>query len=685
MSATSPRSNENNNNSNNSNNDKVTLTQVFNSLKPLCDRLMTLLSNTNAQTYKDDTLKQLGAQVIDLLDRMKEQIVKDDRQIQGPPARSSVIGYIFEYIMIPLSLIFNSKLLSENNARIVSVITKESVLISSFQLLDQLLQRITSIKSISKFVELLQLVTSCLFKDGSNSNSSSKNDTSSDEFIISGLECLKSLFICSEIQFFDKQVYSIHPFLGDNQQFVGFGYTISCLLSLLNRVPKIREESSSNSDSNNSDLKREEKISRPIKTSVLSCLDTCLQPFISRNIEYYPLLYQVSPAIISNLFKVITGDYKLGSKLKIQALNLFTSITVSIMNDKVYEQIKSTSPALLDTHKISSNNIHKLCCIIFPNSQSHSSLRPNQNKYSESSQTTLTCRIQLDKYQNRQAIVQSSYQILSNCCKESLSSLVPLLVEVLVLYLTDQFPQLVEMVQGYLAHLQSNESQLKDIVKDTIKDNFDHLFQSLPRLVCGDNMENGEHVNISLDEDKKALVTKLCIAYIIAMENDLSLLLSCSRIESVATTLLSLVEMTNPSSNNSDQDDAKNNSQILSSSLQDSLKIVNDNLFSQDNNKKKRVLKDNLLKPFIHFSSIQVENNIIELIQMFGRYSKFIEWIDIFLSNGSLSISPKRKEIIFILNQLMLGSSKMDNNGFIEFTCIQYILDEILSPNLLYL
>eukprot|EP01132_Coremiostelium_polycephalum_P005986 gene5986-7458_t len=68
-----------------------------------------------------------------------------------------------------------------------------------------------------------------------------------------------------------------------------------------------------------------------------------------------------------------------------------------------------------------------------------------------------------------------------------------------------------------------------------------------------------------------------------------------------------------------------------------------------------------------------------------------MEWIDVLLSNSSITNSPRIKEILLILNQLLIGIKEQQQDvvektvNQIDFSTTQYILDEILSPDILNL
>ncbi|EGC31494.1 hypothetical protein DICPUDRAFT_156651 [Dictyostelium purpureum] len=664
--------------------EKLKLNHVFHNYKPICDQLITILSNTDENKFEKKDNKQIIEQIKSLIQQLiditTEKYANDNWSL----------NYIFDYLMIPLSLLINPTNLSKQNQKVLFCIKKQSVQLQSFNLLLQLLKRV-KINQFNKFINILTVLLNFLnnnnnnnnINNNNNSNNNNNNDSNNgnlEEFYLVILENIKELYNSAEESFFNKELYKKHPFtVGD--QFVPYGYTISTLLGLLQNE---KNQESLNSNKNN--------LSRDIKKLIVLTLNNIIKPFLSRNLEYYNILFQIFPATISSLFKVISGDFKLGSTLKVQCLDLFSDLISNTMSDKVRESLKNDSER--DTFKLSESNLFNLFCLLYPTSNSYSKLRPQHSLFSKSSQSILTSKISLDKYKNKEALIKSAYQILSNC--KCLVSLAPILLEVLVLHYNDDYPQIVDQTKKYLYSLLDNNSttsnQNPDIsillkyqknkqhqkesieyadIKFILQDNFNHLFKSLGMLICSHSMTNDS----------------------IPTRDDITSLLFSSRMEITATTLLSLVEMKSPPPKQPSFETNKN----LSQSLEDSLRIVSENPFE---NKKKSLLISfsNLSKPFLHFYSENIERDVIRLIQLIGKYSDIKEWIDIFLSNSLLSTSPKRKEILFCLNHLLIGNSnpkevQSDTDGAkankiyssLDFSTTQYILDEILSPSLINL
>ncbi|KAN0007038.1 hypothetical protein ACTFIU_005232 [Dictyostelium citrinum] len=706
-----------------SSNDKLKLNRIFQSYKPICDELITILSNTDENKFE----KQDNKQIIINLEYLIQSLIDITNEYQHDQLS---LTYIFDYLMIPISLIINSVDnnnsnnsnnsnnnsnnggLSLQNHKVLFCIRKESIQLKSFTLLSKLLDNI-KITQFKKFINILTIIINYL-----NQLQQSQQQPN-EEFLKILLLNIRLLFKCTQDSFFsDKQIYPKHPFL-NGDQFVPFGYTISTLLNLLTQQQQQSQSSTNNINNNKKDLANTTTtaLSREIKKELIITLDFIIDPFSKRSLEYYSILFQIFPGTISSLFKMISGDFKLGSVLKVQCLDLFSKIISNTLSDKVKQFILSTttssssSPSPYNSNNNNNNNykeqinsmfkeselnLYNMFCLIYPTSNSYSGLRIQHSIYSKDNGTTLlTSKLSLDKYQNREALVRSAFTILSNC--SNLKSLSPILLEVLVLFYGDSYPQIQDQTKQYffqLKELKNNNSNFDiDII---LQDNFNHLFQSLSILICNNNNNNsgdtdittGTGGNTQIDEEKKIIVFKLVLSYLNILGNDISSFFS-TRIDMIASTLISLSEMQSPSPSIPIESSSSKN---LQQSLEESLKIISDNPFEKN---QKRSIKSfsNLSLPFINFYSRDSEDYLIKVIELIGKLCDIREWIDCLISNSLLSSSPKRKEIIFCLNHLLIGNNssndknnKNNNIGSVmDFSTVQYILEEVMSPNLLNL
>ncbi|KAK5583220.1 hypothetical protein RB653_004811 [Dictyostelium firmibasis] len=694
-----------------SSNEKLKLNQIFQSYKPICDELITILSNTDEKKFEKEDNKKIIINLEYLIQSLID--ITEDQKNDNNNTNWS-LTFIFDYLMIPISLIINSTDkgtnnnndtnnninnsnnikstggLSLQNHKVLFCIRKESIQLKSFTLLSKLLDKI-KITQFKKFVNILTIIINYLNQE------QQQQQQLNEEILKLLLLNIRLLFKCTQDSFFnDKQLYPKHPFLiGD--QFVPFGYTISTLLNLLTQ----QQQPSTTITST---------LSREIKKELIFTLDFIIEPFSKRNLEYFNILFQIFPGTISSLFKIISGDYKLGSVLKVQCLDLFSKIISTTLSDNVKDCILS-SPYTNSSNSSTSNssisnakneqinsmfkeselNLYNMFCLIYPTSNSYSGLRVQHSLYSkDNASTLLASKLSLEKYQNREALARSSFTILLNC--SNLTSLSPILLEVLVLFHADHYPQIQNQTNQYFIQLkekqQKQQNQLD--IDSILQDNFNHLFQSLPMLICNsvDSDDNGSdrigknYINTQIDEEKKIIVFKLVLSYINILGDDISSFFS-TRIDMIASTLISLSEMQSPppSSIPIESTSSKN----LQKSLEDSLKIISDNPFEKN---QKRSIKSfsNLSLPFINFNSRDSENYLIKVIELIGKICDIREWIDILISNSLLSSSPKRKEIIFCLNHLLIGNNNNKNTMvMMDFSTVQYILEEIMSPNLLNL
>ncbi|KYQ89306.1 hypothetical protein DLAC_09965 [Tieghemostelium lacteum] len=628
---------------------KTRINLCFNSFKPVCGELITILSNTNPAVYENVDIKE----IIRLIESPLNSILDFISLFNGDE-----LTYIFEYVMIPLSLIFNPTNLPSSNTKVIQSSSKEPVIIKSLEIISKFLCKI-SLHSNSKFIELLKLSSLNL--------SNSSNNIASDELILAAIDTISSLFnqLKNSNEIFYNHLISNNNNstsnnnnndIYSNESFLGIGFLISTLLDLLR-----------NSNYNNS----------TIKLKVIQCMASILNRMIQDNIKYFSILFQISPLILSTLVKVITiEDLKVNSKVRIEATELFTNLTVSIMNNNI--DTSQLSKQMQNNYIQAQINIHNLCCFIFPTSgsyhklstiDSNGSVKPPTLQSLENKIHQKTSEKLLGKFLLRKALLESSNRLLVNTSTH-LSSLLPIVLEVLVLLSNDEYPEIAKQSQQYLT--KSNH-------KDIIIENFNHLFQSLPRFICK------QEITSTLDEDKKILLIRLTNSYLLYLNSDISTLIS-ARIDLVATTLLILIEMKLPVTPTEDENSTKG------SIGESSLKFIgNSRLETLENTPslsvRKQIQKSDLSKPYLYFSSEQFEHELFRMIEIIGANSEFMEWIDILLSNSSLYNSPKRKEILLVLNHLMIGiiNSSRNNQFKLDQSTIQYMLDELMAPNLLNL
>eukprot|EP01133_Synstelium_polycarpum_P018043 gene18043-21538_t len=601
--------------------ERARVSEVFGTVKPLADQIVAAL--TEKRLTEDHVRTRETLATVEHVLHMLCGIV--DR-FDGVVALA-----MLDYINIPLMMLF-----SQHAPAADTVARKESVQLLALQLLRTLLSRLPLVH-FTYFVDTLKMVIGMLISPAT---------PLSDERVTAVLATIRMLFSTSEQAFIkDPDTYS------SEEAFIGIGFAISTLLD------RLKDASSP----------------RAIKIEVVATMNTILAPLMANHLAYRGTLSRLFPATIIGLHRVLVADYKLGTSLKCATLSLFSALIVATQGDDY-----SATDQFLQVDYIKDNfalvangkgaprevseierNLHRICCTIFPSSGSYSKLCGPGSLPIPS--------IESVKWQMREGLVSAASSIAKSCAN-TLPTIIPLLTETLVLHTTDEYPSISQTARDNLISL----AQASPVIREAIATNFANLLQALPRLICGADVTSS-----SLDEANKATVARLATAYVSQLADASSIL--ATRLDQVASTLVQILEMTSPSTTNTALVDGTTTAR---QSLQDALQIVRTDGGPQPRatRAKPTVQSRGLSLPYLYFTSETVEHQLLALVRHLGGSIDLMSWVDVFLSNSPLARSPRRKEILLILNQVMQGASS--NSTPVDFSTLMYILDEIMSPEL---
>ncbi|GAM18288.1 hypothetical protein SAMD00019534_014630 [Acytostelium subglobosum LB1] len=673
----------NNNNNINSNEDRISMNLAFNRFKPICDELLSILSNSssnnnNAISTQQTILTRLTTSLNSLNDRIKS-------------SEPNQLTKLVDYINIPIVLLLTPDMLP--TPPIQQCVARDTIQCLALQTVAQLAQRLTghSYPTTRQFTEIVQLISSIIYRStqpqqqqqSDNSTTTSKQQLYmiSDEQLTWSLTALQALFqwwspvstsspsdnLYSSIE----QQPSPDSITLQSPLFISIGFTISTLLGIL----------ASNS------------ITRNIKLSCLKTLSIVLYPLIQNKERV--VVQHIFPGTLTSMFKTVTADYKVGTNVKVEALGIFTNLIIAVHGDNnsdgdngVIEQFlapeySDSSSAIIQNNKQSpetsqaESNIHRFICSIFPNSGSHSNLLPTTTTAASKNRSSHHTPQSSVKISMHFCILDSTYRLLQHC-SNTLPTIVPPLIETLVLYTLDDNEQLSSKSKDYLSRLMQHQSRVGGSIHETLQNNFKYLFQSLPRLICGGG-ESVQHQQ-SFDVEVKEMVTQLAVSYVKVIPESIIDHYITVRIDVISSTLLQLVEMHSP------QPDQR----IISgsqSSLEDTLRIVSDNPMERlkTTSKSKRVMqRNNMSRPYLHITSAKLEKWTFDLIRELGSRISLDNWINVLMSD-SLTGSPRIKEILLTINQILIGVSLYTHRHNVDHSTITYILDEYLDNNLLSL
>ncbi|EFA77624.1 hypothetical protein PPL_12231 [Heterostelium album PN500] len=698
-----------------SSNDRTLFSLVFSKFKPLCDSLVTLLTRqsintTNNNNNNNNEQTTITTEITNLLQSLYEKI----DQTEPKP-----LSLLLDYLYIPIVLLLSPN--KVNNQTIRIIISRDNIQCQSLQLLNLITTKLSNynldnqqqqplyLPQTRQFVEIIQLLCNIIFNSIVRKNNNLENEQQqqqqkseiqynlSEEYLIELLDCIRSVY-----QWWTPVCKSMETAIDSKGEiFITLAFSISTLLDLL--VAK--------------------SISRNSKLTVTHTLEVILNPLLTNN-KQQPIVESILPATSTTLFKLIISDYKLGTNIKIQSLKLFTNLIVSAfttnnnnnsnsnfdINDMLTDDYKITTtttttktpPAATTTRMSmelsqSEKNIFKFISVIFPHSNSYSKLR---NVDIDSQRQELEQQFMHSNKQKQQRFNYGGFMstplkwsmkvALVECAERlimvpSLHSTLPILLETLVWYSLDDYEEVSTIARNRLSILKQQNGM---DIQSLLLENFNHLVQAMPRLICGTE----EHK--ILEEEKKEAIAKLVLSYIKTIDtNSLDSFLNV-RMELISTVLLQLLEMKLPSSGEKDEDDSNSLISKASKSLEETLKVVSDNPFNRNSNNSssnKRLMEvsNKLVRPYIHIQTEQLEHWIFEIIREVAKSIALTNWIDVLLSNSTLSRSPLRKEIILVMNQLMIGSTQQQQQQQqqlpIDFSTIMYLLDEYLEPELMNL
>ncbi|CAG8520502.1 12343_t:CDS:2 [Ambispora leptoticha] len=217
------------------------------------------------------------------------------------------------------------------------------------------------------------------------------------------------------------------------------------------------------------------------------------------------VLAAILPGVVSTLGKTIVHDQKENHRLLARSIEALGEIIYRVMNDEVNSHIMTRhktlnelveeftetsdinakkSPKINQSSKdISDENSNTIPSAAVEVLRSKSWLRATKSQIN-----ILLCQIftirNHPSWQVRLAFVNFSNLIICQC-SESLDNCLPMLIETLVLYLTDEYAQVSSSSLQYLESLRENHHNFDEIFVPIMKESFDNWLNLLPQYIMG--------------------------------------------------------------------------------------------------------------------------------------------------------------------------------------------------------
>lgn len=379
------------------------------------------------------------------------------------------------------------------------------------------------------------------------------------------------------------------------------------------------------------------------------------------------------PGIVSSLTKIITGDFKQGSKVIRMALTLFATVVIKVLNNEDNSELlieKDSNPDILSPLRVWNKDGSKL-----PEKEikkSKKSRKPPASPFEQEldkewlSETvdklkqvielifpsTLALSHQLE-WKFRLTLVESVSSIILSCYR-TLESCLPVLIDIIVLHLHDDYELVARTSQITLSKL---AIQLPDSLVSLLKKNLYSIFTALPRQIRTSND------NLTIDSLKRVLGYLTLLGTAKQIEP-----LIHSSLPHITTSLFQMLEfnlydvqkvskeksthiqfLENPSSVNPIQ---------LTQPLQEEETKKNENVFPMSSTYFYVPLEEGYPhKVFKHFINDKIFQYLGKICKLLGYYGETFAVIDHFLSVlKDTNLNKFYKQTIFIINEVILGS-----------------------------
>ncbi|CAG8538018.1 11854_t:CDS:2 [Ambispora gerdemannii] len=438
---------------------------------------------------------------------------------------------------------------------------------------------------------------------------------------------------------------------------------IKCILALLGREKD-------NQDSSNNVILRAELIKELLEPSHRAAIGRCVYVLLDiifkerllelrisavdalerlvQCLDDTNVLAAILPGVVSTLGKTIIRDQKENHRLLVRSIEALGEIICRVMNDEVSSYIMTRHRTLnelveefIETTGMNakkSTKVNQTSKDIFDensnNTISSAAVEVLRNKSwlraTKSQINILLCQIftirNHPSWQVRLAFVNFSNLIICQC-SESLDNCLPILIETLVLYLTDEYEQVSNSSLQYLESLRKSHS-FNEIFVPIMKESFDNWLNLLPQYVMG------------IDENAKFNVIALVTGFLSILGLNVQTVFNTS-LQRVSHGLIKALEydLTDIQIIENKIDDTGNYDNIDPSKRQQKLPSFPHPMFRHIREERVILAMRNMLRHFGYFG------NLSFLINHFFFY---------FQNSKDVQLCP---QCIFIVNELLIGAS----------------------------
>lgn len=392
------------------------------------------------------------------------------------------------------------------------------------------------------------------------------------------------------------------------------------------------------------------------------------------------LIASVLPGIISSMVRIITGDYKQGTKVFCLAFNI---LSYSIANTL------APTPELLDQSQIRvEESLDILKNLQSPkepfvdnSAESPSLIVKRDRKWfkkaeyyvnnaltnifsisrivaEETSRNVSMAPIVFESHQTRHALVEAATSILFNCFS-TLKQSVPHLLEILILHTFDDYKHISEYAKTELhrfidTRISCNNSSQTSSLFDLVSTGFFKCLTSISRIIRNP------------DDYRKIISLQLLSGYITILQDNINTLI-ITNLSTISTAIYSILSF--------DMSDMRILKKRFNVHYVDKNVSVSDDFTSLKND-----------YSFEHFRDPKISDLIGVICKLMGKYGNVEILIDHFLQDTT---GDYKKEALFVLNEIVLGS-----RGIIDsdqpsipltkdlYKCYINLMKEYISPAL---
>lgn len=560
-----------------------------------------------------------------------DKLIKLDKTLQGLSKRS--IQFLIDFVSLPLLVLLkfysDNPLISKKPAYIERV--NECIL----QALGTLYHNVVSINQDlfkKSFDAILKFCDSIHMDLTNRYEKNDRNKYVSDEILIGLSRTCSGLF----------KSYDDHEnghLLSSREMFPSYGYLIFKFLEMASK------------DRN-----------RQVQLHALEAVFN----FVN-NVHNIEIVSNILPGLISSMVRIITGDYKQGNKVFVYAFKILSVSIVKTMNDKESGFIKETITTeeslnilkdLKDNEKKDSHQKQNekpkdregesvfvqrdkawfKKASYFVNKSLNQIFSISRIVAEERSRNVSMAPIIFNNPSTRMALIEAACIILKNCYGV-LKDSVPSLIEMLILHTFDEYQlisnyakkEMESFIHEELSRQKVNTTH-RSFLFNSISNGFFRCVSTLPRI-------------IRLQDDERKLISlKLFAGYIYLLQDKVDEIF-ITKLPKIASTLYSILSF-----DMTDIRVVRKRANILM--LESSMEKSSSQYFEPTK----------YIYSFEHFKDPRIQSFISLICRIIGKYcNNFL--FDFFLqeikSDSIEQANPNKKEALFIMNELILGSANI--------------------------